>query len=60
MLAQTLTITSNKSMEGASERIGDFKRYYYRSAVLGGIALLSIIFAFVLMAMFAIKNASLL
>jgi hypothetical protein len=60
MLAQALTSTSKTSMEGGAERIREFKRYYYRSALLGGIALISIIFAFILIAVFALKNASLL
>ena len=58
--AQSLELLSKKSFEGGEERKKDILRQYYVSTVLGGLALLSIIVAFALMVVFAIKNASLL
>jgi hypothetical protein len=58
--AQAFESLSKKSQTSGVETVRDFKQHYYASAVLGGLALLSIIVAFVLLMVFATKNAALL
>ncbi len=60
MVAQSFRLLSQRTKESGGERIKDFKTHYHASAVLGGLALVSIIAAFALMIVFAIRNAVLL
>jgi hypothetical protein len=58
--AESIKQDGKKSLSDGSERVERFKRLYYVSSALGGIAVLSIVAAFILMIAFAIKNAALL
>jgi hypothetical protein len=60
MVAHSFRLLSQKSKESGTQSVKDFRLHYNVSAVLGGLALLSIVVAFALMIVFAIKNAGLL